>query len=48
MQEIHDKPLFQKSYDLYKNLHEQVKRYAKGDRYSLGEETKKKTLELMS
>ena len=47
MQEIHDTPLFQKSYDLYKNLHEQVKKYSKGDRYSLGEETKKKTLELI-
>jgi len=47
MQEIHDTPVFQKSYDLYKFLHEAVKKYAKGDRYSLGEETKKKTLELI-
>lgn len=47
MQEIHDTPLFQKAYDLYKLLHENVKKYAKGDRYSLGEETKKKTLELI-
>ena len=47
MQEIHETPVFQKSYDLYKVLHEAVKKYPKGDRYSLGERTQTHTLELI-
>ncbi|MSR85026.1 diversity-generating retroelement protein Avd [Candidatus Uhrbacteria bacterium] len=47
MQEINETPVFQKSYDLYKTLYELVKKYPKGDRYSLGERTKEKVLELL-
>lgn len=47
MQEINGTPVFQKSYDLYRVLHETVKKYPKADRYSLGETTKLKTLELI-
>lgn len=47
MQEINETTVFQKSYDLYRVLHETVKKYPKADRYSLGETTKEKTLELI-
>src|SRR3989344_5277832 len=48
MQMIDETPVFQKSYDLYRVLHEIVKKYPKGDRYSLGEKMKEKTLELIA
>lgn len=47
MQEIHDAPVFQKSYDLYKGLHGLISKYPKGDRFSLGEKTKEQILELI-
>lgn len=47
MQEIHDTSVFQKTYDLYKLLHEAVKKYPKGDRYSLGEKTLSHVLEII-
>ena len=47
MQEIHGTPVFQKSYDLYKGLHVMIKKYPKGDRYSLGEKTQTEILELI-
>jgi hypothetical protein len=47
MYEIHETPVFQKSYDLYKALHELIKKYPKGDRYSLGEKTRIQILELI-
>ena len=47
MYEIHETPVFQKSYDLYKQLHELVKKYSKGDRYSLGEKSQQQVLDLI-
>lgn len=47
MQTISETPVFQKTYDLYKALHEIVKKYPKGDRYSLGEKTQQKVLDLL-
>lgn len=47
MQEIHDTSVFQKTYDLYKLLHEAVKKYPKCDRYSLGEKTLSRILDII-
>lgn len=47
MQTATETPVFQKTYDLYKILHEMVKKYPKGDRYSLGEKTQQKVLDLL-
>ncbi len=47
MAEVQEMSLFQKAYDLYRVLHEATKKYSKGDRYSIGEETKKKVLEVI-
>jgi four helix bundle protein len=48
MQTVHDLPIFQRSYDLYKEIYLAVKQYPKGDRYSLGDESKKISLEIIS
>ncbi|MBP9864134.1 four helix bundle protein [Patescibacteria group bacterium] len=47
MQEIHESSVFQKSYDLYKAIHVTIKKYPKGDRYSLGEKTQIQVLDLI-
>lgn len=47
MQKISEASVFQKSYDLYKLVHRLVKKYPKNDRYSAGEKTKEKILELI-
>ena len=48
MQEISETPIFLKSYDLYKSIYDAIKKYPKGDRYSLGEKTKEAILGLIS
>lgn len=47
MQVINETPVFLKSYDLYKVLYEAVKKFDKSDKYSLGEKTKEKVIELI-
>jgi len=47
MRLINEEPVFLKSYDLYIALYEAVKKFNKSDRYSLGEKTKEKVLELI-
>ncbi len=48
MQTVHDLPVFQRSYDLYKELYLAVKQFPKGDRYALGESCKTNALELVT
>lgn len=48
MQTIHDLPVFQRSYYLYKELYLAVKQFPKGDRYALGESCKTSGIELIA
>jgi len=47
MQSTHDLPLFQKSYDTYKNLHNLIKKYPKNEHYSLGEKSERLCLDII-
>ena len=47
MRPISEESVFLKSYDLYRMLHEAIKKYPKGDRHSLGERTAVNVLELI-
>ena len=47
MTDLQEMPVFQKTYDLYKLLHEAVKKFPKSDRYSLGEKCKEIVLHLL-
>ena len=48
MQTVHDLPVFQRSYDLYKEIYLAVKQFPKGDRYALGESCKTTAIDLLS
>jgi len=47
MQTTHDLPLFQKSYDTYKSIHDLIKKYPKNERYSLGEKSERLCLNII-
>jgi len=40
-------PVFQKTYDLYRLLHEEVKKFPKSDRHTLGERCKITALDIL-
>jgi four helix bundle protein len=48
MQTVHDLPVFQRGYDLYKEIYSAVKHFPKGDRYALGESCKSTTVEILT
>lgn len=47
MRTTYDLPVFQRSYDVYKEIYRAVKQFPKGDRYSLGGECKRASLDII-
>lgn len=47
MRTTYDLPVFQRSYDLYKEIYRAAKHFPKGDRYSLGAECKRWSLNII-